>query len=154
VTRRYRDPVTDRPGVGIQIAFDCTDCVRVALWWAEALGWEFEKLDLTLFEALKAQGLCSDDDIMTLADGRVTWRDGAAIHDPSDRTRRFYFQNVPEAKTAKNRLHVDVQVGLDRRDSEVQRLVGLGASIVGSGTQGPHSWVVLHDIEGNEFCVA
>jgi hypothetical protein len=146
--------VTDIQDVRVQITVDCSDSVRVAVWWAEALGWDFVDLDPTRFESLKAQGFCSDEDTVTLADGRLSWRNGAAIEHPTDRTRRFYFENVPEAKTVKNRLHIDVQVGPDRRDAQVHRLVQMGASVIGSGTQGSHSWVVLRDIEGNEFCVA
>lgn len=62
------------------------------------------------------------------------------------------FVPVPDAKTIKNRLHIDVNpVGCDQ-DQEVERLVGLGARRVDIG-QGVRSWVVLADPEGNEFCV-
>ena len=62
-------------------------------------------------------------------------------------------QEVPEAKQVKNRVHLDLQVGEDRRDAEVERLVGLGATRIGAGSQGPHHWIVLADPEGNELCV-
>jgi hypothetical protein len=62
------------------------------------------------------------------------------------------FALVPESKTVKNRVHIDVSP-IDRdRDEEVQRLLGLGARHVDVG-QGEQSWVVLADPEGNEFCV-
>jgi predicted enzyme related to lactoylglutathione lyase len=62
------------------------------------------------------------------------------------------FVPVPEAKTVKNRFHIDVNpVGCDQ-DQEVERLVGLGARRIDVG-QGEKSWVVLADPEGNEFCV-
>ena len=62
------------------------------------------------------------------------------------------FVPVPEAKTVKNRLHIDVNpVGCDQAQ-EVERLMGLGARRVDIG-QGDPSWVVLADPEGNEFCV-
>lgn len=60
------------------------------------------------------------------------------------------FVPVPETKTAKNRLHLDFRP-VDR-DAEVRRLVALGATIADIG-QDDVSWVVLHDPEGNEFCV-
>jgi hypothetical protein len=63
------------------------------------------------------------------------------------------FQEVPEAKTVKNRLHLDVRVGPDRREAEVDRLVGLGATELWRGAQGPYAWATLADPEGNEFCV-
>ncbi|MGH7642728.1 MAG: VOC family protein [Candidatus Dormibacteria bacterium] len=63
----------------------------------------------------------------------------------------FIFVPVPEAKTKKNRLHIDLAP--DDCDSEVARLIALGTSPVDVG-QGPDvSWVVLADPEGNEFCV-
>lgn len=62
------------------------------------------------------------------------------------------FVPVPESKTVKNRLHIDVRP-IDRgRDEEVERLLALGARHVDIG-QGEQTWVVLADIEGNEFCV-
>jgi len=61
------------------------------------------------------------------------------------------FVPVPESKTIKNRLHIDLAP--DDRDAEVERLTGLGATRVDVG-QGPDvSWVVMADPEGNEFCV-
>jgi hypothetical protein len=66
---------------------------------------------------------------------------------------RILFQWVPEAKSVKNRVHLDLRTGdLDAtqvRDS----LVARGAVVVGGGRQGPHEWVTLTDPEGNEFCV-
>ncbi len=62
------------------------------------------------------------------------------------------FIRVPEPKTVKNRLHIDVSP-IDRgQDEEVERLLALGARRVDIG-QGEQSWVVLADPEGNEFCV-
>ncbi|HVB13480.1 MAG TPA: VOC family protein [Candidatus Dormibacteraeota bacterium] len=61
------------------------------------------------------------------------------------------FVPVPEVKTAKNRLHIDLAP--DDRDMEVARLIDLGAHRTDVG-QGPEvTWVVLADPEGNEFCV-
>ncbi len=62
------------------------------------------------------------------------------------------FARVPEAKTVKNRLHIDVSP-IDRaQEAEVERLLALGAQRVDIG-QGEQRWVVLADPEGNEFCV-
>jgi predicted enzyme related to lactoylglutathione lyase len=60
------------------------------------------------------------------------------------------FVPVPEAKTIKNRLHIDLNPGADR-DAEIERLISLGARIVDIG-QGDVGWTVLADPEGNEFC--
>jgi hypothetical protein len=60
------------------------------------------------------------------------------------------FGRVPEAKTIKNRLHLDLRP--DDRDAHVQRLLDLGATPADVGQTGSESWVVLADPEGNEFC--
>ena len=62
------------------------------------------------------------------------------------------FQNVPEEKVVKNRLHIDVNPRDRDQDAEVERLIGLGARRIDIG-QGEQSWVVMADPEGNEFCV-
>ncbi len=64
----------------------------------------------------------------------------------------LFFIRVPEAKAVKNRVHVDL--ASDDRDAEVTRLVGIGARHVADHDEGGASWTVLHDPEGNEFCVA
>jgi hypothetical protein len=62
------------------------------------------------------------------------------------------FVDVPEKKSVKNRVHLDVSpIGCDR-DEEVERLIGFGATRADVG-QGEQPWVVLADREGNEFCV-
>jgi hypothetical protein len=66
----------------------------------------------------------------------------------------MFFQRVPEKRAVKNRVHLDLRVPPAERETEVSRLIGLGASRLGEGQQGPHSWIVMADPEGNEFCVA
>ncbi|MFF7752871.1 VOC family protein [Streptomyces sp. NPDC007971] len=60
---------------------------------------------------------------------------------------------VPEAKTAKNRLHLDLHPGDGRRADEVARLEALGASVLREAKEPGGAWVVMADPEGNEFCV-
>ena len=99
--------------------------------------------------------------------GRKTFRGYAAIRHPEDpfdatsgvgRGRRLLFQEVPEGKTGKNRLHIDVHSEPDvsgGRDELVARLEGLGATRVREVNQGPAGhWWVMQDPEGNEFCVS
>jgi hypothetical protein len=62
------------------------------------------------------------------------------------------FAHVPEGKTVKNRLHLDLNPTDREQDEEVRRLLDLGARHADVG-QGDVSWVVLADPEGNEFCV-
>ena len=64
----------------------------------------------------------------------------------------WYFIKVPEPKTAKSRMHVDL-VAADR-EAEVVRLVGLGATVLDDREEWGHRWTVLLDPEGHEFCVA
>jgi predicted enzyme related to lactoylglutathione lyase len=64
------------------------------------------------------------------------------------------FQRVPDDKTVKNRIHLDIQPPSGTRDEEVERLLGLGARIVDDRrTEDGTGWVVMADPEGNEFCV-
>ncbi|HEX2133396.1 MAG TPA: VOC family protein [Actinophytocola sp.] len=62
------------------------------------------------------------------------------------------FVRVPEAKTAKNRIHLDLEPSLPR-DEEVARLLELGATLVDDRRDGGRGWAVLADPAGNEFCV-
>lgn len=62
------------------------------------------------------------------------------------------FIAVPEGKTAKNRLHLDLQA--TDRAAEVERLVGLGATVVHDKSEWGVTWTTMADPEGNEFCIA
>ncbi|MGZ4699145.1 MAG: VOC family protein [Oryzihumus sp.] len=81
----------------------------------------------------------------------------------------LWFQEVPETRAGKNRLHVDLYptgrddtLTLDRRvevvEAKVAELVGLSATVEGRtgghDPEDPYYWVVKHDPEGNEFCVS
>ena len=136
----------------VQIAVDCDDPHTLNEFWAAALGYEVEHHD-ELIERMLAAGYATEDDVATFG-GRRVWRDAAACSDPEGRRPRLLFQRVPEPKSVKNRVHLDLHVGQDRRDAEVERLLGLGATRLWEGSQGPMSWVTLADPEGNELCVA
>ena len=62
------------------------------------------------------------------------------------------FAAVPEAKITKNRLHLDITA--NDREQAVDRFIALGGSLVETRNQGDHTWSVMADPEGNEFCVA
>ena len=64
----------------------------------------------------------------------------------------WLFNKVPEPKTAKNRMHVDLAAA--DREAEVARLVELGAKRVTDMDEWGYQWTVMQDPEGNEFCVA
>jgi predicted enzyme related to lactoylglutathione lyase len=106
------------------LSFDCADAVRVATFWAEALGWELADAD----------------------------PEGSYVRDPSAATRGMFFQPVPEPKTAKNRMHLDVRPSRSMAE-EVERLEGLGATTQGRVDAEGSFWTVMQDPEGNELCV-
>jgi len=136
-----------------QVAVDCSAPHVLADWWAEVLGWQVEAQDEAFIRRMIEIGAATEEDT-TRHRGALVWRAGAALNSPDPGRPRLLFQHVPEAKTVKNRLHLDVRVGPERREAEVERLTGLGATELWRGSQGPNEWVTMADPEGNEFCVA
>ena len=63
----------------------------------------------------------------------------------------IFFQQVPEQKTVKNRVHLDMAVA--NRTAEVERLKALGAAVQAEMDEGGYKWTVMQDPEGNEFCI-
>jgi predicted enzyme related to lactoylglutathione lyase len=104
------------------LVVDAEDPGRLARWWAEALGY------------------------------RITYEkpDEVEIRRTPDELPGLIFVPVPEPKSTKNRLHIDLRP--DDQEAEVERLVDMGARHVDVG-QRSADWVVLADPEGNEFCV-
>jgi Glyoxalase-like domain len=120
-----------------EIVVDCRDPVAQAAFWAAALGYHVVR---------------SGDGQVEIAPWQREPPNQAeqVRHAPGVPT--LVFVPVPEAKTVKNRLHLDLRpVGLSHA-AEVERLVSLGARRADIG-QGEVPWVVLSDPEGNEFCV-
>jgi Glyoxalase-like domain len=139
----------------IQVVVDSADPHGLADWWADALGWEVEPSDEDFIRKMIAEGLATEDDTTT-HNGVLVWKEGAAINHPGGRESgrpRILFQQVPEPKTVKNRVHLDLRPDVADHDGEVQRLVAKGATILHRGRQGPHTWVTLTDPEGNELCL-
>ena len=137
----------------VQIVIDCADPHGLADWWAEALGWQVEPQDGAFIRRMVETGAAAESDTTTHR-GALVWRSGAALTSPDPGRPRVLFQRVPEAKTVKNRVHLDLHVGPGRREDEVARLVRLGATELHRGAQGPYEWATLADPESNEFCVA
>jgi hypothetical protein len=145
---RVRDMAYD-----FQVVIDAADPHTLADWWAETLGWTFEPFDEPFIRRMIAEGFATEADT-TVYKGGLVWREGAAIHSP-DTARRIYFQGVPESKVVKNRVHLDIRVpSPEKAEDVVASLIARGATKIGDGQQGPHTWVVLADPEGNEFCAA
>jgi hypothetical protein len=84
--------------------------------------------------------------------GGVLFADAVAANDPEGLGPRLYFQGVPEQKAAKNRVHVDLVT--DDREKEIARLLELGATRGADHDEYDHSWTVMADPEGNQFCIA
>ena len=138
-----------------QLVIDSGDPHVLADWWAETLGWRVESQDEAFIRSMIEQGQATEADTRTYR-GALVWRQGAAIHpdsEPSPQRARILFQEVPEAKTVKNRVHIDLRLGDDDPDAVRERLVARGATVLHSGQQGPNTWVTMADPEGNEFCV-
>ena len=136
----------------VQIVLDCRRPHDLADWWAGVLGWQVETQDESFIQRMVDAGHASPEDTLRHR-GALVWAVGAALHSPDPGRPRILFQRVPEEKTVKNRLHLDIRVGADRRESEVARLLALGATELWRGSQGPFEWATLADPEGNEFCV-
>ncbi|WP_176733054.1 VOC family protein [Streptomyces agglomeratus] len=147
----------------LQITIDCADPQRLVLFWAEALRYvpqpppEGHATWRAYWESI---GVPAEE----LADGAGELPE--SVVDPKGIGPRIWFQQVPEPKTVKNRVHLDLKVGggreaplalrRERVDGEVARLTALGASILCTMDE-PEGMdyyaVVLQDPEGNEFCV-
>jgi hypothetical protein len=139
----------------VQTVIDCADPHSLADWWAETLGWQVEPQDETFIRSMIEQGRATDADTR-MHRGSLVWREGAAIHpneEKSPHRARILFQEVPEAKTVKNRVHLDLRIGEDDAEAVRERLLARGATVLHTGQQGPHTWLTMADPEGNEFCV-
>ncbi|MCX5341599.1 VOC family protein [Streptomyces atratus] len=143
-----------------KIVIDASDPHAQATFWAETLGYLVED-NSTLIERLLDFGAVPEE-ATVLVHGRRAFRDLVAVRHPDDPYeaesgtglgRRLLFQRVPEAKMVKNRLHLDVHAGPERRDAEVKRLEALGATVLHRVEEPGGTWTVLADPEGNEFCV-
>ena len=135
----------------IQIAIDAHDPHALNEFWAETVGYEPEDHDAMIGQLIEA-GHLSDDE-WTTRNGRRVFATAAACVDPEGKGPRLLFQTVPEGKTIKNRVHLDLHMG-ERLDEVVASALARGATKLWDGQQGPETWVTLADPEGNEFCVS
>jgi len=140
---------------GFQITFDAHDPRGLANFWATALGYEPQPPPPgdESWEAFA-------DRMDIPADQREAM---AAVVDPDGRLPRLLFIKVPEGKTAKNRVHLDIEAPGARQAAEgertararehADRLVDAGATEIEERTEFGAEWIVMQDPEGNEFCV-
>ena len=117
-----------------ELAIDCADPAGLARFWCSVLDYE-------------VQG--EEEGLVTI--GSPAAPEGKSRLGPVPPT--LTFAPVPEGKTVKNRLHIDVNPTDREQDEEVGRLLGLGARHADVGQTGEESWITLVDPEGNEFCV-
>jgi hypothetical protein len=140
----------------IQVTFDCADPAALAEFWADVLGYQvqpppdgFDSWDA----ALEAFGVPKDQ-----------WNSRSAILPVDGDGPRVFFQQVPEGKTVKNRVHLDVRAApgltgderMEQLESEASRLEALGASRAYRVEPSPpmeFGFITMHDPEGNEFCL-
>jgi len=113
----------------LAIVVDCHNSLAQANFWAKALDHQVSERNANEYE----------------------------VSSPSSGGTPLYFMNVPEPKTMKNRLHVDITTD-GTIDDEVARLVAAGASLLEmrqdpATLTNPDTWAVMQDPEGNEFCV-
>lgn len=145
-SHRYNDEM----GIQLQIVFDASDPHELARFWALAVRGEVE--DHSAAVASLVDGGTMPRDAAVEVDGRLAFREVAAVR--AEGLPRLFFQLVPEPKTAKNRCHVDLQVGPEHADAERDRLVSIGATLIGTTTERGPVTHTLQDPQGNEFCVS
>jgi hypothetical protein len=120
------------------VVVDCRDVAAQSRWWAEALDWRvgYEAANEVVLVPPHALEPTRDMPSVQLGPGLI-------------------FVSVPEGKTVKNRLHIDLAPSPDAdQEAEVRRLEALGARRADVGQDREKvSWVVMADPEGNEFCV-
>jgi catechol 2,3-dioxygenase-like lactoylglutathione lyase family enzyme len=142
----------------VQVTYDCSDPDRLAKFWAEALGYQLQAPPpgfTTWDDALDAWGVPESERNSRSGIVPVEGESGP----------RLFFQRVPESKTAKNRVHLDVRAApglsgeerLRALEAECERLASLGASRVHrfepGADPGGTGYIVMSDPEGNEFCL-
>jgi predicted enzyme related to lactoylglutathione lyase len=111
----------------MNITFDCADPRALARFWGQVTGWPVNQEPQPGYEE-------------------------AAVGVAGEGRPRLYFVKVPEGKTVKNRLHLDIMPADRTQDEEITRLTGLGARVL-SDRRPVFGWVLLADPEGNEFDV-
>ena len=114
-----------------ELAIDCADPSGLARFWCSVLGYKVQD---------------EDDGLVTIGPPMVP--DGKSHHGPVPPV--LTFAQVPEGKTVKNRLHLDVSPADRSQDEEITRLIGLGATVF-NDNRPEFSWVTLADPEDNEF---
>ncbi len=135
-----------------QVVVDARDPHAQARFWAEALGYDVE--DTTaLITGLRDAGVV-DETVCFERDGQLWWNDLVGVRDPGgDRPRLLFQRTAVDKPPARNRLHLDLNVGPEQRADEVRRLETLGATILYEVDEPGGRHTTMADPEGNELCV-
>jgi glyoxalase superfamily protein len=138
----------------IQVVIDCADPGRVANFWATALGYIVQP---------PPDGFGSWEEFLTSIDvPKDRFDSRSAVVDPAGVGPRIFFQQVPEPKSVKNRVHIDINASdgatdeedaRTRVDAKVEELLAHGGSVLRDFEEFGERTVVMQDPEGNEFCV-
>ncbi len=112
------------PLVLSNITIDCADPIKLSAFWSKVLGRELDPGGTEHFCSIGRRGPRPN----------------------------YFFVRVPEGKTVKNRIHLDLTA--DDREAEIARVVKLGAKRVEDHQEWGAQWTVMQDIEGNEFCIS
>jgi hypothetical protein len=115
----------------VGIVLDCRQASKLARFWEVALGWRIRPYDEAEVTRLAALGLTPETDPMVAIDSP----DGSLV---------FFLQEVPEPRTVKNRMHVDVRL---RDQAHLAELLRMGATVISEHD----GWRAMTDPEGNEF---
>jgi hypothetical protein len=139
-----------------QVTFDSANPTALAEFWIVVLGYKLQD---------PPPGFDSWEGwLRSVQIPEERWDEAAGIVDPEGVRPRLFFQKVPEGKTAKNRMHLDINVS-GRRDmpleeqrkvvyAKIDELTKLGATKLNEMNQFGQFWVVMQDPEGNEFCLS
>lgn len=148
----------------IQITFDARDPRALSLFWRDVLGYIHPGPPGGTLEPA-TDPLAAWDEFLEASGVPEELRNGAsALEDPDGVGPRLFFQQVPEAKVAKNRVHLDVRTASDLQgevrmaalETECERLIALGATRLARHEPEPPmsiGFLVMADPEGNEFCL-
>jgi len=132
-------PGTERPYVG-NVTFSSAEPLRLGRFWSEALGWPEQEVPEDFLQMLRDTGL-----------DPAEFDAYYATRNPDGSRPRFLFQRREKSRPASYPIHLDFQT--DDREAEVERLTGVGATVVEAKASPDRTWTVLRDPEGNPFCV-
>lgn len=143
--------MVDHMPYGLQIVFDAANPPALADFWALAMGYVPQQPP----DGFDSWADFAEKNGMPLS----SLGDYGAVVDPENIGPRLFFQKVPEPKTAKNRVHLDIDVtghgaNPEALDAHVGKLVAAGAARHHKLSELGATWVVMSDPEGNEFCIS